>query len=73
VYEASPRRLGIREEKVTFHGLPQGDMAVVYWEGDPRVALQELDDPFEVCLNERGREVYHFDRDRRWKPSRRSL
>jgi hypothetical protein len=50
-YEASRRRLGIREEKVWIQSLPQGDMAVVYWEGDdPRAALQE-----------RGREVYHFE------------
>ena len=33
-YEASRRRLGIREERVWFQTLPQGDMAVVYWEGD---------------------------------------
>jgi hypothetical protein len=34
-YEDSRRRLGIREEKVWFQGLPQeGEMAVVYWEGE---------------------------------------
>jgi hypothetical protein len=34
-YEASRRRLGIREEKVWLQGLPpQGEMAVVYWEGE---------------------------------------
>jgi hypothetical protein len=63
-YEASRRCLGIREEKVWFQGLPQGDMAVVYWEGDPRAALQEFassDDPFDEWLKERGREVYHFE------------
>jgi hypothetical protein len=64
-YEASRRRLGIREEKVWFQGQPQGDMAVVYWEGDdPRAALQEFassDDPFDEWLEERGREVYHFE------------
>jgi hypothetical protein len=37
-YEASRRRLGIREERVWFQSLPQGEMAVVYWEGDdPRI------------------------------------
>jgi LmbE family N-acetylglucosaminyl deacetylase len=40
-YEASRRRLGIREERVWFQSLPGGEMAVVYWEGDdPRGALQ---------------------------------
>jgi hypothetical protein len=34
-YEDSRRRLGIREERVWFQGLPQqGEMAVVYWEGE---------------------------------------
>ena len=33
-YEASRRRLGIRKEKVWFQSLPQGEMAVVYWEGN---------------------------------------
>jgi LmbE family N-acetylglucosaminyl deacetylase len=64
-YEASRRRLGIREEKVWFQSLPEGDMAVVYWEGDdPRAALQEFassEDPFDEWLKERGREVYHFE------------
>ena len=63
--EASRRRLGIREEKVWFQSLPEGDMAVVYWEGDdPRAALQEFassEDPFDEWLKERGREVYHFE------------
>ena len=41
-YEASRRRLGIRREKVWFQSSPNGDMAVVYWEGeDPRAALRE--------------------------------
>lgn len=64
-YEASRRRLGIREEKVWFQGLPQGEMAVIYWEGDnPHRALQEFaasEDPFDEWLRERGREVYHFE------------
>jgi hypothetical protein len=64
-YEASRRRLGIRKEKVWFQSLPQGEMAVVYWEGnDPRTALQEFassEDPFDEWLKERGREVYHFE------------
>jgi hypothetical protein len=64
-YEASRRRLGIREEKVWFQSLPEGDMAVVYWEGDdPRAALREFassEDPFDEWLKERGREVYHFE------------
>ena len=64
-YEASRRRLGIREERVWFQSLPQGDMAVAYWEGkDPRASLQEFassDDPFDEWLKERGREVYHFE------------
>jgi hypothetical protein len=64
-YEASRRRLGIRTEKVWFQSLPQGEMAVVYWEGDdPRAALQEFassEDPFDEWLKERGREVYHFE------------
>jgi LmbE family N-acetylglucosaminyl deacetylase len=63
-YEVSRRRLGIREEKVWFQSLPQGDMAVVYWEDDdPRAALRKFassDDPFDEWLKERGREVYHF-------------
>ena len=61
-YEASRRRLGIREEKGWFQGLPQGDMAVVNWA--IRAALQEFassDDPFDEWLKERGREVYHFE------------
>ena len=33
-YEASRQRLGIRKEKVWFQSLPQGEMAVVYWEGE---------------------------------------
>jgi hypothetical protein len=33
-YEDSRRRLGIRREKVWFQSLPQGELAVVYWEGD---------------------------------------
>jgi LmbE family N-acetylglucosaminyl deacetylase len=64
-YEASRRRLGIREERVWFQSLPDGEMAVVYWEGDdPRAALQEFassEDPFDEWLKERGREVYHFE------------
>jgi LmbE family N-acetylglucosaminyl deacetylase len=76
-YEASRRRLGIREEKVWFQGLPQGDMAVVYWEGgDPRAALQEFassDDPFDEWLRERGGRSTTSNRARRWKPTRRSL
>jgi hypothetical protein len=67
-YEASRRRLGIRNEKVWFQSLPQGEMAVVYWEGDyPRAALQEFavsDDPFDEWLKARGREVYHFEPSR---------
>jgi hypothetical protein len=48
-YEASRRRLGIRKEKVWFQILPQGEMAVVYWEGDdPRVALQDDEEVFEA-------------------------
>ena len=61
-YEASRRRLGIREEKGWFQGLPQGDMAVVTWA--IRASLQEFassDDPFDEWLKERGREVYHFE------------
>jgi hypothetical protein len=64
-YEASRRRLGIREEKVWFQSLPEGDMAVVYWEGDdPCAALREFassENPFDEWLKERGREVYHFE------------
>ena len=64
-YEASRRRLGIREERVWFQSLPQGDLAVVYWEGDdPRASLQEFassEDPFDDWLKERGREVYIFE------------
>jgi hypothetical protein len=64
-YEAPRRRLGIREEKVWFQSLPQGDMAVVYWEGDdPRASLQKFassEDPFDDWLKERGREVYHCE------------
>ena len=64
-YEASRKRLGIREEKVWFQSLPGGEMAVVYWEGDdPRGALERFaasDDPFDEWLKERGREVYHFE------------
>src|SRR5215203_5728159 len=42
-YEASRRRLGIREEKVWFQSLPQGEMAVVYWEGEnPRGPAKSL-------------------------------
>ena len=49
-----------------FQGLPpQGEMAVVYWEGEaPRRALEEFarsTDPFDEWLKERGREVYHFE------------
>ena len=61
-YEASRRRLGIREEKAWFQGLSQGYMAVVNWA--IRAALQEFassDDPFDEWLKERGREVYHFE------------
>jgi hypothetical protein len=64
-YEASRKRLGIREERVWFQGLPEAEMAVVYWEGDdPRGALERFassDDPFDEWLKERGREVYHFE------------
>jgi hypothetical protein len=64
-YEASRKRLGIREERVWFQSLPDGEMAVVYWEGDdPRGALERFassDDPFDEWLKERGREVYHFE------------
>src|SRR5215211_7936465 len=65
-YENSRLRLGLREEKVWFQGLPQqGEMAVVYWEGEaPRRALEEFarsTDPFDEWLKERGREVYHFE------------
>ena len=64
-YEASRRRLGIREERVWFQSLPNGEMAVVYWEGDdPRGALDRFafsDDPFDEWLKERGREVYDFE------------
>jgi hypothetical protein len=64
-YEASRKRLGIREERVWFQSLPDGELAVVYWEGDdPRGALERFassDDPFDEWLKERGREVYHFE------------
>ena len=64
-YEASRRRLGIRREKVWFQSFPDGDMAVIYWEGDdPRRSLQQFadsDDPFDEWLKERGRKVYHFE------------
>jgi hypothetical protein len=64
-YEASRKRLGIREERVWFQSLPDAEMAVVYWEGDdPRGALERFassDDPFDQWLKERGREVYHFE------------
>jgi hypothetical protein len=64
-YEASRKRLGIREERVWFQSLPDAEMAVVYWEGDdPRAALQAFassNDPFDEWLKERGREVYHFE------------
>jgi hypothetical protein len=64
-YEASRKRLGIREERVWFQSLPSGELAVVYWEGDdPRGALERFansDDPFDEWLKERGREVYHFE------------
>ena len=64
-YEASRRRLGIRQEKVWFQSLPNGEMAVVYWEGDdPRAALQTFacsKERLDEWLKERGREVYHFD------------
>lgn len=64
-YEASRRRLGIRHEKVWFQSGPQGEMAVVFWEGDdPQRALQDFaasDDPFDVWLKERGQEIYAFD------------
>ena len=64
-YEASRRRLSIRQEKVWFQSLPNGEMAVVYWEGDdPRAALQTFassKEPFDEWLKERGREVYHFE------------
>jgi hypothetical protein len=64
-YEASRKRLGIREERVWFQSLPNAEMAVVYWEGDdPRGALERFassNDPFDEWLKERGREVYHFE------------
>jgi hypothetical protein len=64
-YEASRKRLGIREERVWFQSLPDAEMAVVYWEGnDPRGALERFassEDPFDEWLKERGREVYHFE------------
>jgi hypothetical protein len=64
-YEASRRRLGIRSEKVWFQSLPEGEMAVVFWEGDdPRASLQEFassEDPFDEWLKKRGREVYRFE------------
>jgi len=64
-YEASRKRLGIREERVWFQSLPDAEMAVVYWEGDdPRGALERFassNDPFDEWLKERGREVYHFE------------
>jgi hypothetical protein len=57
-YEASRRRLGIREEKVWFQSLPQGDMALVYWEGDdPRAALQMFAssvEPFDELAQRAG-------------------
>jgi LmbE family N-acetylglucosaminyl deacetylase len=37
-YEASRRRLGIREERVWFQSLPDGEMAVVYLLGGRRPA-----------------------------------
>lgn len=64
-YEASRKRLGIREERVWFQSLPDAEMAVVYWEGDdPRGALERFgssNDLFDEWLKERGREVYHFE------------
>ena len=64
-YEASRKRLGIREERVWFQSQPDAEMAVVYWEGDdPRGALERFassNDPFDEWLKERGREVYHFE------------
>ncbi len=48
-----------------FQSFPEGEMAVVYWEGeDPRGALQQFvdsEDPFDEWLKERGREIYRFE------------
>jgi hypothetical protein len=76
-YEASRRRLGIREEKVWFQGLPQeGEMAVVYWEGEaPRRALEEFarsTDPFDEWIKELGGRSTTSNPARRWKPTKRS-
>ena len=64
-YEASRRRPGIGEERVWFQTLPDGDRAIVYWEGDdPRASLDAFAssyDPFDEWLKERGREVYSFE------------
>jgi len=72
-YEASRRRLGIREEKAWFQDLPQGDMAVVNWA--IRVALQEFassDDPSTSGSWSGGGRSTTSNRARRWTPIRRS-
>ena len=50
-----------------FQSLPEGDVAVGYWEGDdPRAALKVFassEDPLDEWLKKRGREAYQFEPD----------
>jgi hypothetical protein len=52
---------------VWFQSLPEGDVAVGYWEGDdPRAALKVFassEDPLDEWLKKRGREAYQFEPD----------
>ena len=75
-YEASRRRLGIREEKVWFQSLPQGEMAVVYWEGEnprgPAKSLPPRPTPSTSGSRSGGGKSTTSNRARHWKPTRKS-
>ena len=61
-YEASRRRLGVTVERAYLQQTPQGDLNVVYLEGDDLAgAFQGLatsQDPFDVWFRERAKALF---------------
>jgi len=61
-YVASRRRLGVATERAYLQHTPQGDMAVIYLEGDDLQqsfqALATSPDPFDVWFRQRSKDLF---------------
>ena len=61
-YEASRARLGVRTERAYLQHTPQGDLVIVYLEGDDlQRSFQELarsQDPFDDWFRQRARDLF---------------